>query len=78
MKFAAAQHLARNHVAERFITARNYLEEADEYYQANLPENAIKRVKADFLVAAFAEGRKNYDEAILRLNKVVAVFDQAL
>ncbi|MGO3643750.1 MAG: energy transducer TonB, partial [Pseudoalteromonas sp.] len=77
MKFAAAQHLARNHTAERFITARNYLE-ADEYYQANLPENEIERVKANFLVAAFAEGRKDYDEAILRLNKVVAVFDQAL
>lgn len=78
MKFAAAQHLASNHAADRFITARNYLEEADEYYQANLPNNSIERVKADFLVAAFAEGRKDYDEAILRLNNVVTVFDQAL
>lgn len=78
MKFAAAQHLASNHSADKYITAKTYLEEADAYYQANLPENAIERVKADFLVAAFAEGSKDYDKAISRLNRVVTIFDQAL
>ncbi|MBH0058505.1 TonB family protein [Pseudoalteromonas sp. SWXJZ94C] len=75
MKFEAASLLTQKFVSKKYRQAKSYLEEADEYYQKNLPENSLDRIKADFLMASFAQGRKKYDEAISRLNRVVSVFD---
>ena len=76
MKLEAATILANKFSYEKYREAKNYLEEADEYYQANLPKNSVEQIKADFLMASFAEGRKRYDQAIERLNRVVKVFDE--
>jgi len=78
MKLEAATILANKFSYEKYREAKNYLEEADEYYQANLPKNSVEQIKADFLMASFAEGRKRYDQAIERLNRVVKVFDENL
>ena len=78
MKLEAATILANKFSYEKYREAKNYLEEADEYYQANLPKNSVEQIKADFLMASFAEGRKWYDQAIERLNRVVKVFDESL
>lgn len=78
MKLEAATILANKFGYEKYHEAKNYLEEADEYYQANLHENSVERIKADFLMASFAEGRKRYTQAIERLNRVVKVFDENL
>ncbi|TMP73643.1 energy transducer TonB [Pseudoalteromonas sp. S1608] len=78
MKLEAATILANKFSYEKYREAKNYLEEADEYYQANLPKNSVEQIKADFLMASFAEGRKRYDHAIERLNRVVKVFDENL
>lgn len=78
MQFAAASLLANKFIAEKYHRASSYLEQADAYYQANLPANAVERIKVDFFVASFAEGRKQYNEAISRLNHVVSVFDNNL
>ncbi|WP_165744118.1 energy transducer TonB [Pseudoalteromonas sp. Z9A6] len=78
MKLEAATLLARKHSSKKYREAKNYLEEADEYYQENLPENSLERIKADFLMASFAEGRKKYNQAIERLNRIVTVFDTNL
>ncbi|NMR25738.1 TonB family protein [Pseudoalteromonas sp. NEC-BIFX-2020_015] len=78
MQFIAAQGLAYNYQGDKYRTALNYLNEADEYYTKNLPENSVSRIKADFLMAAFLQGKRQYDEAITRLNRVVNVFDKAL
>jgi TonB family protein len=78
MKLEAATILANKFSYEKYREAKNYLEEADEYYQANLPKNSVEQIKADFLMASFAEGRKRYDQAIERLNRVVKVFDESL
>jgi len=58
MKLEAATILANKFSYEKYREAKNYLEEADEYYQANLPKNSVEQIKADFLMASFAEGRK--------------------
>jgi len=78
MKLEAATILANKFSYGKYREAKNYLEEADEYYQANLPKNSVEQIKADFLMASFAEGRKRYDQAIERLNRVVKVFDENL
>ncbi|MDQ2044655.1 energy transducer TonB [Pseudoalteromonas sp. 20-92] len=78
MKLEAASLLAKKFSSKKYREAKNYLEEADEYYQENLPENSLERIKADFLMASFAEGRKKYNQAIERLNRVVGVFDNNL
>ena len=78
MKLEAATILANKFSYEKYREAKNYLEEADEYYLANLPKNSVEQIKADFLMASFAEGRKRYDQAIERLNRVVNVFDESL
>lgn len=78
LKLSAAKDLAYNYRGSKYLTARKYLEQADEYYSKNLPENSIERIKADFLVAAFAQGKKRYSTAIERLNRVVSVFDKEL
>lgn len=78
MQFAAASLLVKKFVPEKYRSAKYYAEEADEYYQANLPENAVERIKSDFLMASFDEGRKKYDSAITRLNRIVTVFDNNL
>ena len=78
MKLEAATILANKFSYEKYREAKNYLEEADEYYQANLPKNSVEQIKADFLMASFAEGRKRYNQAIERLNRVVKVFDESL
>ncbi|MBQ4800282.1 TonB family protein [Pseudoalteromonas sp. MMG006] len=78
MKLEAATLLAKKHSHKKYREAKNYLEEADEYYQENLPENSLERIKADFLMASFAEGRKKYNQAIERLNRIVNVFDSNL
>ncbi|MDX1726468.1 MAG: energy transducer TonB [Pseudoalteromonas tetraodonis] len=78
MKLEAATILANKFSYKKYREAKNYLEEADEYYQANLPKNSVEQIKADFLMASFAEGRKKYDQAIERLNRVVKVFDENL
>lgn len=78
MQFEAASVLARKFSHKYYRKAKRYLEQADEYYQANLPENSVDRIKADFLMASFAEGRKKYNQAIERLNRVVGVFDNNL
>lgn len=78
MKLEAATILANKFSYKKYHEAKNYLEEADEYYQANLPKNSVEQIKADFLMASFAEGRKRYDQAIERLNRVVKVFDENL
>ncbi len=78
MKLEAATILANKFSYKKYREAKNYLEEADEYYQANLPKNSVEQIKADFLMASFAEGRKRYDQAIERLNRVVKVFDENL
>lgn len=77
-KMTAARILAYKGTGERYYTAKEYLEEADKYYQENLPNNAVDRISADFLVAAFAENQRKYSTAIERLNHVVSVFDQEL
>ncbi|WP_372859397.1 TonB family protein [Pseudoalteromonas sp.] len=78
MKLEAATILANKFSYEKYREAKNYLEEADEYYLANLPKNSVEQIKADFLIASFAEGRKRYDQAIERLNRVVNAFDESL
>lgn len=78
MKLAAAQGLAYGFQGKKYNQAKRYLLEADEFYSQNLPENSVERIKADFLVAAFAEGKRQYSKAIERLNRVVSVFDDAL
>ena len=78
MKLEAATLLAKKFSSKKYREAKNYLEEADEYYQENLPENSLERIKADFLMASFAEGRKRYNQAIERLNRIVTVFDSNL
>ncbi|MGB2077786.1 MAG: TonB family protein [Pseudoalteromonas tetraodonis] len=78
MKLEAATILANKFSYKKYREAKNYLEEADEYYLANLPKNSVEQIKADFLMASFAEGRKRYDQAIERLNRVVKVFDENL
>lgn len=77
-KLKAARILAYKPSGGRYFTAKAYLEEADEYYRNNIPENSVERIEADFLVAAFAEHKKNYEQAIERLTHVVTVFDEAL
>ena len=78
MKFTAASILSQKFVSNYYRKAKNYLIEADEYYQANLPENSLERIKSDFLMASFAQGSHKYDEAIERLNRIVTVFDNSL
>ncbi|WP_213610843.1 TonB family protein [Pseudoalteromonas sp.] len=78
MQLEAATILANKFSHKKYHEAKNYLEKADEYYQANLPKNSVEQIKADFLMASFAEGRKRYDQAIERLNRVVKVFDENL
>ncbi len=77
-KMTAARILAYKGTGERYYTAKKHLKAADKYYQENLPNNAVDRIKADFLVAAFAENQGNYSTAIERLNHVVSVFDDEL
>lgn len=77
-KLSAARILALKNSGERYLTAKRYLEEADEYYKNNVPSNSLERIQADFLAAAFAQSRHDYDYAIERLNHVVKVFDDAL
>ncbi len=78
LKISAAKDLAYNYRGSKYRTAQDYLEQADEYYTQNLPENSVERIKADFLVAAFAQGKRQYNKAIERLNRVVNVFDKEL
>ncbi|MDP2634884.1 MULTISPECIES: energy transducer TonB [unclassified Pseudoalteromonas] len=78
LQLAAAKDFAYSHFGRKHLTARKYLKQADEYYTQNLPENSVERIKADFLVAAFAQGKKKYNKAIKRLNRIVNVFDNAL
>lgn len=78
LKLSAAQDLAYSYRGSKYLTARRFLKQADEYYTKNLPENSVERIKADFLVAAFAQGKKLYNKAIDRLNRVVKVFDKEL
>ncbi|MEH6393643.1 TonB family protein [Pseudoalteromonas sp.] len=78
MQLAAAQGLAYGFSGKKYSRARSYLLDADEYYSENLPENSVERIKADFLVAAFAQSKKQYAKAIERLNRVVDVFDNEL
>ncbi|KTF16083.1 energy transducer TonB [Pseudoalteromonas sp. H105] len=74
----AANDLAYNFHGKKYLTARKYLAQADEYYMQHLPDNAVERIKADFLVAAFSQGKRQYNKAIERLNRIVGVFDNAL
>ena len=78
LQLVAAKDFAYSHFGRKHLTARKYLKQVDEYYTENLPENSVERVKADFLVAAFAQGKKQYNKAIKRLNRIVNVFDNAL
>ncbi|TMP07040.1 energy transducer TonB [Pseudoalteromonas sp. S3178] len=78
MKLEAATLLAKKHSHKKYREAKNYLEAADEYYRENVPNGSVEQIKADFLMASFAEGRKRYSQAIERLNNIVTVFDENL
>jgi len=78
MQFEAASLLANKFTHKKYHKAKTLLNQADDYYRNNLDENTVERIKADFLMASFAQGRKKYKEAIERLNHVVTVFDNNL
>ncbi|WP_076925240.1 energy transducer TonB [Pseudoalteromonas sp. EB27] len=78
MKLEAATLLAKKFSSKKYREAKNYLEEADEYYRENLPSSSVEQIKANFLIAAFAEGSKKYNQAIERLNSIVTAFDDNL
>ncbi|MEL0649316.1 TonB family protein [Pseudoalteromonas agarivorans] len=78
MQFEAASLLANKFTHKKYHKAKALLNQADDYYRNNLDENTVERIKADFLMASFAQGRKKYKEAIERLNHVVTVFDNNL
>ncbi|WP_404340860.1 inositol polyphosphate kinase family protein [Pseudoalteromonas mariniglutinosa] len=78
MQFEAAYLLSHKFASEKYHKAKNYLEKADKYYQTNLPEDSVERIKSDFLVASYAQGNKKYNQAIERLTRVVNAFDNNL
>lgn len=78
MQFEAASLLAKKFAHKKYHKAKTLLNQADDYYRNNLDDNTVERIKADFLMASFAQGKKKYNEAIERLNHVVSVFDNNL
>ena len=78
MQFEAASLLAKKFAHNKYHKAKTLLNQADDYYRNNLDDNTVERIKADFLMASFAQGKKKYNEAIERLNHVVSVFDNNL
>ena len=76
MQFEAAETLLYGFSHSEYSLAKIYAQDADKYYQAQLPDNAVERIKSDLLMVSFESGRKDYDKATKRLNRIVGLFDK--
>ncbi|CAM3946556.1 energy transducer TonB [Pseudoalteromonas byunsanensis] len=61
-----------------YTRVKSYLSYADEINQQHLPKDAVHRLTVDLWVAELLAARKQNNNAIDKLNQVVAVFDETL
>ncbi|WP_105168713.1 energy transducer TonB [Pseudoalteromonas sp. T1lg23B] len=73
--FEAAKTL---NIVGDYSRAKSYLRHADEINQQHLPKDSVHRLTVDLWVAELLAARKQNNNAIEKLNQVVAVFDEKL